>query len=184
MLQLQPLSVLSQNKPNSKDSSSRKSFSAPAKAALFSALLPGAGQIINKRIWKVPVIYVGIGSFAYFLSSNQKSYKQFENALRFRYDDDANTIDAFTQYSDQNLITLKNQYRKRRDFSAAGIVLVYVLNIIDANVDAHLKQFDQKINENLSLSVRPEIQVISMKNPGSFVPGFKICLNVQSGRNR
>ena len=172
-----------QKSPSNKDSIVQRKLSDPAKASLYSSVLPGLGQGFNKKYWKIPVIYSVISGFAYLAITNQQQYKDFKNALVWRYDDDENTNDNFSQYNDQNLVTLKNLYRKRRDLAFAGIGLIYVLNIIDANVDAHLKNFDQKINENISLGIRPSLQNSYCINTGNFIPQIKVNLTWRSGKS-
>ena len=175
-------SLFAQKKEIPADSSTRKTMKDPAKAALLSAIVPGTGQAFNKRFWKIPVIYSCFGGFTYLLLTNQNKYKEFKTAIENRYDDDPNSIDNFPQYNDQNLVTLKNLYRKRRDLSAAGIGLVYLLNVIDANVDAHLKQFDQKINESISLSIRPTFNYLPSSIYNPFSPGMKLKFTLLAGK--
>jgi hypothetical protein len=124
-------------------------------ATVLSAVVPGAGQVYNKKYWKVPVIYTAFAGFGYLFMQNNIKYQTYHKALLYRYDDDASTIDELSQYSDDNLIALKTQYRKYRDLSGIGIGIVYIFNIIDANVDAHLYKFDQKISDDVTLSIRP-----------------------------
>jgi hypothetical protein len=124
-------------------------------ATVMSAILPGAGQVYNRKYWKVPVIYGAMAGLGYFFIQNQGKYKKYHTALLYRYDDDPNTVDDLDKYTDENLITLKTQYRKYRDLSALGIAVVYVFNIIDANVDAHLYKFEQKISDDVSLRLKP-----------------------------
>ena len=129
-------------------------YSKARKATIMSACLPGLGQIYNRKYWKAPVIYVALGGLGYWGLSNQKKYKYYSDNLRYANDDDINTTNV-TLYSNDQLIAQKRYYRKFRDMSIMLGALVYVINIIDANVDAHLIQFN--VNENLSL--RPEINI-------------------------
>ena len=123
------------------------------RASLMSALLPGLGQVYNKKYWKVPVIYAALAGIGYFAVQRNQEYQDYRNELLFRY---ANTgqVNTFAEYSTDNLVVLKNQVKKYRDMCFIGMGIFYVLNIIDANVDAHLKHFD--VSDNLSLSVRPK----------------------------
>ena len=126
----------------------------PTKASLLSAALPGAGQFYNKKYWKIPVIYAGFTALTYFVVSNNKDYKTYKEAYKFRLDQDESTTDNYVGiYSDEDLATLKNYYRRNRDLSVIGISILYVLNIVDAAVDAHLFYFDVK--EDLSFQVTP-----------------------------
>lgn len=125
---------------------------APAKAAFYSAILPGLGQAYNKKYWKVPIVYGAIGSGIYFYSWNNKKYHQFRDAYKRRlsgyYDDNLSYLD------NSRLISGQKFYQKNRDLSLLITVGLYILNIVDANVDAHLKQF----NVNNKLSVTPDLQ--------------------------
>ncbi|RED19475.1 hypothetical protein BD847_3760 [Flavobacterium cutihirudinis] len=123
----------------------------PAKAAFYSAILPGLGQAYNKKYWKIPLVYAGIGTSLYFYIDNNKKYHDYRDAYKRRlegYNDDD------YQYLDESrLIAGQKFYQRNRDLSALFVVGFYVLNIIDANVDAALIQF----NVNERLSMRPEI---------------------------
>jgi hypothetical protein len=126
----------------------------PKKATIYSAVLPGLGQIYNHKWWKVPILYAGFAGVGYAIGFNQKYYTDFRQALKDRIDDDPTTIDPYlNKYSAANLDELQKYYRKNRDLSYIILGAVYVLNIIDANVDAHLFDFD--VGNDLSLNVRP-----------------------------
>lgn len=125
----------------------------PKKAALLS-LIPGAGQVYNKKYWKVPIIYTGLITSAYFINDNHHQYKAYKKAYLIRIDNDPNTTDEYVgQYSSNDLTVLKDFYRRNREISILCFVGVYILNIVDASVDAHL--FDYDISENMSLNVSP-----------------------------
>ena len=127
-------------------------YSKARKATIMSACLPGLGQIYNRKYWKAPVIYVALGGLGYWGLSNQKKYKYYSDNLRYANDDDINTTNV-TLYSNDQLIAQKRYYRKFRDMSIMLGALVYVINIIDANVDAHLRTFD--VSDDLSLQLKP-----------------------------
>jgi hypothetical protein len=127
------------------------------KATILSAIVPGAGQVYNRKAWKVPIIYAGFAGLGYMLRQNQKNYTTYENALLSRFDNDPSTTDAYTDiYTDDNLRTLSDFYRRNRDLCFMGITLVYVLNIIDAHVDAHLFSFTT--DDNLAIHLNPELR--------------------------
>lgn len=129
----------------------------PRKASVMSAILPGAGQAYNKKYWKIPVIYAGFGVLGYFVTTNNRDYKVYKEAYRLRLDGDPNTIDKFVDvYADQDLVTLKDFYRRNRDLSIIGISVLYILNIVDASVDAHLFHFN--VTDDLSMRLEPRIQ--------------------------
>lgn len=152
-------SVFSQQKDDAtiivKDSSKFDKINplAPAKAAFLSALVPGLGQAYNKKYWKIPLVYGALGTAVYVYSFNDSHYNAVRNAYKRRlegYNDD-----EFSYITDSDrLLTAQKAYQRNRDLSTFFIIGVYILNIIDANVDAHLKQF----NVNDKLSLRPDIQ--------------------------
>ncbi|MBK9672102.1 MAG: hypothetical protein IPP56_13250 [Bacteroidetes bacterium] len=125
------------------------------KATLFSTVLPGLGQAYNTKYWKIPVIYAGFGAMSYFFTINNSRYLKYKKALILRNDDDETTIDDYaTQYpNQQTLIEYKDYYRRNRDLSVIGFALFYVLNIVDANVDANLFYFD--VSDDLSMEWMP-----------------------------
>ncbi len=122
------------------------------KATIMSACFPGLGQIYNRKYWKAPVIYVALGGIGYWGVTNQIKYKYYSTNLKAIHDEDANTINE-TLYSSDQLITQKRYYQKYRDISIMLGALVYLVNIIDANVDAHLRTFD--VSDDLSLQFNP-----------------------------
>src|SRR5689334_4578289 len=128
------------------------------RAALFSAVLPGAGQVYNKKYWKPPILYAGLIALGYSIEFNNRYYKIFRKAYLYRIDGDSTTVDGYENiYPDPNaLLVRKDYYRRTRDLMWIIASGVYVLNIIDAYVDAQLSDFD--ISDNLSLNAQPGIQ--------------------------
>ncbi len=126
---------------------------APAKAAFYSAVLPGLGQIYNKRYWKVPIVYLGIGTSIYFYKLNNDDYNRFRDAYKRRlagYTDDEFWGNGTTPIvSSDRLEDAQKTAKRNKDLSIAVAVVFYLLNIIDANVDAHLRQFN--VNNDLTL---------------------------------
>jgi hypothetical protein len=143
------------------------------KAVLLSAFIPGAGQVYNHRkktptrkgssnLWKVPVIYAGLGALAYSFSLNNSSFKTWNNYYLERDGDTTGTIhlaDTHEAYSGlytlESLESISNTYRRRRDLSVIGLIVVYGLNLIDASVYAHLYNFD--VSDNISFHWEPKI---------------------------
>lgn len=125
----------------------------PAKAAFYSAILPGLGQAYNKKYWKIPLVYGLLGTAIYTYSFNDKNYNSVRNAYKRRLEGFADDDYSYITDNDR-LVSAQKSYERNRDLSTFFIIAVYVLNIIDANVDAHLKQF----NVNDKLSFRPDIQ--------------------------
>ena len=122
----------------------------PKKAALYSAILPGAGQVYTKKYWKVPVIYGGLITSAYYINESNDLYQLYKSTYLNRLDGDFNDN---LNYSDSDLRTLTEHYRRNREVSALLFTLTYILNIVDASVNAHL--FDYDVSENLSLHIQP-----------------------------
>ena len=118
------------------------------KHTLLSATLPGLGQVYNKKHWKVPIIYASLGGTIYAYIYNNKKYQEYQSAYNADTDENPNTIN-YSGYSTSNLITLQNYYRDSRDLSGFFVFVIYLLNIIDASVDAHLTNYN--VNDNLSL---------------------------------
>ena len=132
----------------------------PAKAAFYSAILPGLGQAYNKKYWKIPIVYGAIGvSLYYYIDSNQK-YHQYRDAYKRRLE--GFTDDEFSYLDEDRLISAQKFYQRNRDLSALFVVGFYVLNIIDANVDAALIQFN--VNENLSMRPNIYLNDVTMKS--------------------
>ena len=124
---------------------------APARAAFYSAIIPGLGQAYNKKYWKIPIVFGAIGTGVYFYNNNNQEYQRYRNAYKQRL---KGLDDEFKgQYSDATLINAQRTFQRNRDLSLIVTIGLYVLNIVDANVDAHLRQFN--VNDNLSF--QPEI---------------------------
>lgn len=135
----------------------KEKLHSPKKAALMSAIVPGLGQIYNKKYWKLAIIYPAMGGIAYGFGFNHKNYKVYRDALRIRYDGDSTTIDQFSLYSDDRVVTMKNYYQRYRDLCVIGFAAVYLLQVIDAAVDAHLYYFD--VGPDLSLRWSPKVEM-------------------------
>lgn len=146
----------------------------PKKATIMSAIVPGSGQIYNGKWWKVPIIYGGFAGLGYLVAFNSKEYNTYKDAYILRVDDDSTTVDIFEGvYTDANLLELQNYYRRNRDFAVIGAVLLYVLNIIDANVDGHLYNFD--VSEDLSMKFEAKPLMLGYNKP----PGIGIGISLR-----
>jgi hypothetical protein len=136
----------------------------PSRAAFYSAILPGLGQAYNKKYWKIPIVWGAIGTGVYFYVRNDKQFDRLRDAYKRRlagFTDDEFYGDGSTpQISDDGLIRAQEQFRRNKEVSLLITIGLYALNIIDANVDAHLLQFN--VDENLSL--RPHYQYNKMEN--------------------
>ena len=129
----------------------------PAKAAFYSAVLPGLGQIYNKSYWKVPLVYAGIGIPIYFYIQNSKEYDRYMTAYKRRqqgYTDDEFFYGGASadqpRVNNDGLRQGIQFYRRNKELSIIVTIGLYALNIIEANVDAHLKQFN--VDEQLTIA--------------------------------
>lgn len=139
----------------------------PKRALWLSLVLPGAGQIYNRKYWKLPFIYGGFLGCTYALMWNQQMYRDYSQAYLDIMDDDPRTCSYLEMLPPRYDITgreeqfkklfkrKKDFYRRYRDLSAFCFVGVYLLSVVDAYVDAQLSEFD--ISPDLSMSVRPAV---------------------------
>ena len=121
---------------------------APSKAAFYSAVLPGLGQVYNKKYWKVPIVYGAMGLSLYYYNFNNKKYHEYRDAYRDKLAG-REVTGQLASLSEDRLISGQRFHQRNRDLSMLITVGLYVLNIVEANVNAHLGQFN--VNENLSL---------------------------------
>ena len=141
----------------------------PHKASVYSAILPGGGQVYNKKYWKVPIVYAAIGSAAYFTYDNGTKYNQYRDAFLIRKNGGTDKYDGI--YNDSQLITIMDYYERNREISFIITAAVYILNIVDASVDAHLLDFD--VSENLSLITTTKL----MENKTGYQPILSLQMN-------
>ncbi len=138
----------------------------PRKATVYSAVLPGLGQIYNKKYWKVPLVYGGFATLGYFINFNNDLYIKYKHAYSDIIDDDPNTnsfknldvnpiyfeADKISQFTER-LKRAKDGARRNRDLLVISTAVFYAANIIDASVDAHFFNFD--ISDNLAINWVP-----------------------------
>ena len=124
----------------------------PNKATFMSSLVPGLGQYYNQKYWKIPIIYGGFTGLIYYASYNNYVYKKYRREYKWATDDDDRTV---SQYPAANTERLKDTWRRYRDICFIGIGALYLLQVIDANVDAHF--FDFTIDKDLSIKADPMI---------------------------
>ncbi len=123
------------------------------KTATLLALMPGAGQIYNRKYWKLPIVYAAIGTALYFAYDNHQTYRLYLDAF-YAVNGDSTLSDPFNGfYTPRQLIELQDIYRRYRDLSIILAVLGYGLQILDAHVDAHLFYYD--VSDDLSLNWQP-----------------------------
>ncbi|MDT7833341.1 DUF5683 domain-containing protein [Flavobacteriaceae bacterium S356] len=128
----------------------------PSKAAFYSAIFPGMGQIYNKKYWKAPIVWGAMGTSIYFYLDNNSEYKRFRRAFKQRkagLQDEFTLDDGSQLISEDGLVNAQNILRQNRDLSLLATIVLYTLQIVEASVNAHLMQF----NTNDNLSFKPVI---------------------------
>lgn len=138
----------------------------PRKATIYSAVLPGLGQIYNRKYWKVPIVYGGFATLGYFINFNNEEYVKFRQAYSDILDTDPNTNSFIELVTDprslepdnigqltERLRKAKDYWRRNRDLLVIGTAVFYAVNIIDASVDAHFFNFD--ISDDLTINWAP-----------------------------
>ncbi|PCJ98261.1 MAG: hypothetical protein COA50_01770 [Flavobacteriaceae bacterium] len=151
---------------------------APSKAAFYSAVLPGLGQIYNKRYWKVPIVYAVIGTGVYAYLYNDKQYDLFRTAFKKqRAGFDPNVVFAPQEpnFSEEALQDAQERFQRDRDLALLVTIIMYALNVVDANVDAHLKQFNVDENLSMEMDIKPYLDY----NAITASPTFGMALTVK-----
>lgn len=144
----------------------------PKKAALFSAVVPGLGQAYNKKYWKIPLIYGAIGTSMYYAIQEHDDFRASRSAYRNRLAGDS--TDSFVNFSNDNLLDYIDIKRRNRDLLYIISSIVYVLNIVDASVDAHFFYFD--VNDDLSLRWTPSLQPLAHNRNDDYIKGLRLTL--------
>lgn len=132
-----------------------KRFS-PRKALLYSAVFPGLGQAYNKKYWKIPIAYGGGFGIYLVLDYYQKQYKDYKSQLFEILEKQTLRSLNGEGYTEEQLRPAINKARRQRDFWVIMMGAMYILQIIDAHVDAHLKEFD--VNPNLQVRFQPFLE--------------------------
>jgi hypothetical protein len=145
------------------------------KATIYSAILPGLGQAYNKKYWKIPIIYAGFGTLAYFIGVNGTEYRKFRQAYNIvAIGDTANfQNNEYVVRYNANLTQLqegRNYYRRNLELNYILVGLLYILNLIDASVDANLYNFD--VSDDISLRFDP------VRSQNVFVPKPSVGLTL------
>jgi hypothetical protein len=129
---------------------------APSKAAFYSAIFPGMGQIYNKKYWKAPIVWGALAIPTYYYQINNTGYKRYRTAYKLRQSglqDEFTDDDGNTSVSLETLETAQEQLKQNRDMSLLTGVILYILQIVEASVNAHLLQF----NTDDDISFKPTI---------------------------
>ena len=146
----------------------------PARAAFYSTVLPGLGQAYNKKYWKIPIVYAAIGTGVYFYVRNDQELDRYQTAYKQRISGRPDEFDGTgdnPNLSTESLVRAQEIYKKNKDLSLFITLGLYALNIIEANVDAHLD--DKAFNTNLSFS--PSFYVDPIHN--QYVAGINLKYN-------
>lgn len=169
----------------SKKDSINKNERSPAKASLYSAILPGAGQVYNGKYWKVPIVYIALGIPAYLYFYNKSWYEKCQYALAVAVNnskgDSLAAVDPQLQplaaqgpSASNYIINYRNEFRKNQDYSALFFLLFWGLNIVDATVDAHLHNFN--VSDDLSIKIKPAII------PGANAAGLSLVFDLHKAK--
>jgi len=147
----------------------------PAKATLMSLCLPGLGQIYNKKYWKVPVIYAGIGVLSYSIVFYTNYYLTYKSAYieKFNGDSTGNYSDIVRKLTKEEILSYREYYRRNLEITIIFTAIWYILNIVDAAVDAHLFTYD--IKKDLSLRIEPTL-IPPAAQYRNYSSGIKLCL--------
>jgi hypothetical protein len=152
----------------------------PRRAAVLSACVPGLGQIYNKKYWKLPLVYAGLGTCAGFFFYNVSEYndarKAYQNKLDGDPSNDNNMPEKYRPVDPESIRRYRNGVRQNVDYSVLAFLLCWGLNVVDAAVDAHLKTFD--LSDNLSLHINPYMQ------PANGSSGVKVLLDFGRKKNQ
>ncbi len=128
-------------------------ISIPKRAGLYSAILPGLGQIYNKQYWKTGLVAVAAGTVTYFIIDNRKNYQKYQEVYISRIDNNPATTDTYYQYSINDIDILRRGFRKYYEYSIISGTVCYLVNILDAFTSSHLKTFD--MSKNISMRATP-----------------------------
>lgn len=135
----------------------------PLKATIFSAALPGLGQMYNGKWWKSGIVYAGLGTCIYFIADNTRNYRDYRSSYVALVDGDPLTIPSKSGDADF-LNRSQDQFRRWLDVSYMALIGVYVLNIIDANIDGHLFYYD--VSPKIQLHLQPSLMFSERVNSG------------------
>jgi hypothetical protein len=157
-------------------SDTAKASHSPKKAAILSAVLPGAGQIYNRKYWKLPIVYGGMATAIYLAIDYRKEYIRYREGYRSLIDNDPNTVSEFENQpvTPEGVRDVRDTYKNWMEMSFIAAGLVYVLNIVDASVDAHLMEFD--VSDNLSIKAQPRVFYVR----GIAQPSFGLSLSLST----
>lgn len=158
-----------------------KKYPNPRAAALLSFIVPGAGQAYNKKWWKIPIVYGALGGMTWLALDNDAEYKRLKKNYKLLVDGDEMTNPTESPYTLMNATQMKgyrDQFRGYTEKSYLFLGIVYLLQVTDAFVDAHLSNFD--VSDDLSLRLVPDIQSAG----GGFGASFGLGIRLGFGTSR
>ena len=154
----------------------------PRKASMYAAVLPGLGQVYNRKYWKLPIVYGGFAALTWYTFFAHDEFVRFRTALDFITDNNPETVSEFegdNRYNQEVVTRIKDYYRRQRDRTVIWTTLFYALTIVDAAVDAHLYEFD--VSDDLGMKVGPSFrgadQPLAGRPGAQFAPGLRISFN-------
>lgn len=157
----------------------------PRKAAIRSAVLPGWGQAYNKKYWKMPIVYAALGITGGVFFNNIKTYNEVQYAYKVSISRDSANFNNVAEYLKpfvpnqvSSLDSYRREFRRNIDYSVLIFLLFWGLNVVDATVDAHLKDFD--VTPNISMKIKPMLPVTGSGNG----TGLSLVFDIHSGKTK
>lgn len=141
------------SKAHLKEIFGKEKYPNPKLALILSLAVPGAGQLYNKKYWKIPVVYAGLGGLVYAINYNTENYHAFRDSYNARTDNNPETIGEFSELSNAAILSYRNKFDKRRQQVWLGFFAVWLLNSTEAFIDAHLMKFD--VSDDLTMQISP-----------------------------
>jgi len=179
VLRANPASDSSHSNILSEDTVLSRKFN-PRVAAIRSAIIPGWGQAYNKKYWKIPIVYGALGTTGAIFFYNLKWYKRLRKAVILLSDtirsNDRQIFPALMGLSVDQLRTWRSEFRQNIDYSVLFFLVFWGLNVVDADVDAHLKSFD--VSRNISMRIRAGLE------GGDNRPGVSLVFFLQNNHKR
>jgi Family of unknown function (DUF5683) len=163
----------------------------PRKATIRSAILPGWGQAYNKKYWKIPIVYAALGITAYIFVDNVHTYQDVQFAYEVVVGKDTASYEQVPDYLKElvrrgdvnSLDRYRREFRKNIDYSVLIFLLFWGLNVIDATVDAHLKDFD--VSPNISMKLKPMLPAMGagFSGPSGAGTGVSLVFDIHKAKS-
>ncbi len=153
-------------------SATRHTFNPSPKKAAFWAMLPGGGQVYNRKYWKLPIVYGALGGGSFFIASNAVRLKNYNQALYYKLRGMTVPDADLDALSVAQITSSRNNYRSNLEVATIVTTLLWGLSFVDAVVDAHMHSFD--MGENLSMKVSPKILTVN----NNYYPSIRLTLQL------